>query len=254
MLNVFSSFEPAVLGFLVVVLLVAGAVRGFSGFGAGMIFMPIASSLMLPATAAAGFLFIDSIVTLPLIVRAVRICNWATVLPAAAGSVLFVHAGAWFLGNTDVLVLRWIIFAIVAGLLGLLISGWRYQGQPRPPISFGVGATSGFLGGISQVSAPPVAAFWLSSAEEPAVIRANLIVFFALASIGTFVAYLANGFFTLGVFHLLIVAVPAYAIGLLFGSRGFGKASPALYRRIAYALIGVAAVTSIPLLDPLLRK
>ncbi|MTH98051.1 sulfite exporter TauE/SafE family protein [Roseibium sp. RKSG952] len=253
MLDVFSSYSPALLAFLVAILLIAGVVRGFAGFGAGMIFMPVATSLIHPATAAAAFLFIDGIVALPLIVRAARICDWSTVLPAVVGAVLSVHLGAWLLANTDVLVLRWAIFAIVTGLLALLISGWRYQGKPTRPVSLGVGATAGVLGGISQVSGPPVVAFWLSSAKAPAIVRANLIMFFALASAGTFIAYIVNGFFTIEVWHLLTAAVPTYALGIFLGSRGFRTADPKYYRWIAYGLIGLAAVSSIPLLDVVLR-
>ncbi|MDN3720783.1 sulfite exporter TauE/SafE family protein [Roseibium salinum] len=156
----------------------------------------MAASVMLPSTAAAAFLFIDGIVAMPLVFRALRQCDWPTVLPAVIGAVLFVHFGAWLLANADVLVLRWSIFAIVTGLLLLLISGWRYENKPTRPISFGVGAVAGVLGGISQVSGPPVVVFWLASAREPAIVRANLIVFFALASIGTFIAYILNGFFS----------------------------------------------------------
>ncbi|WP_299816557.1 sulfite exporter TauE/SafE family protein [uncultured Roseibium sp.] len=239
--------------FLAAVLFIAGCVRGFAGFGAGMIFMPIATSVMLPSTAAASFLFIDGIVALPLVIRALRMCDWSTVLPAVIGAVVFVHSGAWLLANTDVLVLRWTIFAIVTGLLLLLISGWRYHGKATWPVSFGVGAVGGVLGGISQVSGPPVVAFWLSSAREPAIVRANLIVFFALASVGTFIAYILNGFFTLQVFHLLIVATPVYALAIYAGSKGFSKASPKLYRKLAYVLIALAALTSMPALDPLFR-
>jgi uncharacterized membrane protein YfcA len=253
MFDVFSSFPPHLIAFLAAVLFVAGCVRGFAGFGAGMIFMPVAASVMLPSTAAASFLFIDGIVALPLVIRALRMCDWATVLPAAAGAVVFVHAGAWLLANTDVLLLRWLIFAIVAGLLLLLVSGWRYQRRPTLPVSFGVGAVAGVLGGISQVSGPPVVAFWLSSAKEPAVVRANLIVFFALASVGTFAAYVLNGFFTLEVFHLLVMAIPVYALAIYLGSNGFKKADPRLYRKLAYALIALAALTSMPALDPLFR-
>ncbi|MCV0426396.1 MAG: sulfite exporter TauE/SafE family protein [Roseibium sp.] len=253
MFEIFSFFSLSLLLFLATVLFIAGCVRGFSGFGAGMIFMPVAASVLLPATAAATFLFIDGIVALPLVVRAVRRCDWSTVLPAAAGAVIVVHLGAWLLANSDVLLLRWIIFAIVTGLLVLLVSGWRYQKQPTTAVSFGVGSVSGFLGGISQVSAPPVAAFWLSSANEPAIVRANLIVFFALASIGTFVAYTLNGFFTPEVFHLLIMAVPVYGIAIFVGSRVFKQADPALYRKIAYILIALAALTSMPALDPVFR-
>ncbi len=253
MFDIFSSFPPNLLMFLAAVLFIAGCVRGFAGFGAGMIFMPIATSVMLPSTAAASFLFIDGIVALPLVIRALRMCDWSTVLPAVIGAVVFVHSGAWLLANTDVLVLRWTIFAIVTGLLLLLISGWRYHGKATWPVSFGVGAVGGVLGGISQVSGPPVVAFWLSSAREPAIVRANLIVFFALASVGTFIAYILNGFFTLQVFHLLIVATPVYALAIYAGSKGFSKASPKLYRKLAYVLIALAALTSMPALDPLFR-
>lgn len=218
-----------------------------------MIFMPVASSVILPSTAAAAFLFIDGLVAMPLIVRAVRLCDWHTVLPVVIGAVISVQAGAWLLANTDVLVLRWVIFAIVAGLLGLLVSGWRYHSQPTVPVSVGVGAVAGVLGGISQVSGPPVVAFWLSSAKEPAVVRANLIVFFALASVGTFIAYIANGFFTLEVLHLLMMAVPVYGLSLYLGSTSFKKASPGLYRALAYSLIALAAFSSMPVLDVFLR-
>jgi len=253
MLEIFDSFPPNLLLFLAAVLFIAGCVRGFAGFGAGMIFMPVATSVMLPSTAAASFLFIDGIVALPLVIRALRLCDWPTVLPAVAGAVISVHFGAWLLANTDVLVLRWMIFGIVTGLLLLLISGWRYHKKPTMPVSFGVGIVAGVLGGISQVSGPPVVAFWLSSAREPAIVRANLIVFFALASIGTFAAYILNGFFTVEVFHLLLMAIPVYALAIFAGSKGFSMANPSLYRKLAYVLIALAALTSMPAVDPLFR-
>lgn len=253
MFDVVSSFSPNLLLFLAAVLFIAGCVRGFAGFGAGMIFMPVAASVMLPSTAAAAFLFIDGVVALPLVVRALRLCDWATVLPAVIGAVTCVHFGAWLMANTDVLLLRWVIFAIVTGVLLLLISGWRYHRKPTRPVSLGVGAVAGILGGVSQISGPPMVAFWLSSAKEPAIVRANLIVFFALASIGTFAAYIVNGFFTLEVLHLLIMAIPVYALAITLGSNGFRKASPTLYRKLAYGLIALAALSSMPALDPLFR-
>lgn len=253
MLDIFQSFPPHLLAFLAAVLFLAGCVRGFAGFGAGMIFMPVATSVMSPPTAAAAFLFIDGLIALPLVVRAVRLCDWSTVVPATIGAVLFVHAGAWLLANADVLMLRWLIFIIVTGLLLLLVSGWRYPRKPNRPVSFAVGAIAGVLGGISQVAGPPVVAFWLSSAKDPATVRANLIVFFALASVGTFLAYILNGFFTLEVLHLLVMAVPVYALAIYLGSNGFRRANPAHYRILAYSLIALAALTSMPALDPLFR-
>jgi hypothetical protein len=253
MFDIFASFTPELLFLLALVLFAAGFIRGFAGFGAGMIFMPVAASLILPSTAAASFLFIDSVVSLPMVRRAIHLCDWATVLPAVAGSVIFVHLGAWMLANMDVLTLRWIISLVVAVMLGLVVSGWRYRQDPTRPVSFSVGAVSGILGGVSQVSAPPVAAFWLAGKHNATVIRANLIMFFPLASIGTFIAYVLNGFFTIEVARLLTVAAPVYGLALFFGSKGFKKANHRIYRWVANLLIALAAVSSLPLLDPLLR-
>ena len=249
----FEAFSPGLLLFLATVLFVAGCVRGFTGFGAGMIFIPLATSVVPPSVAAATFLIVDSIVTLPLVVRAVKNCVWRTVLPAVLGAILFVHLGAWLLATANVLVLRWIIFAIVVCLLGLLVSGWRYQRPPHPAVSFATGGVSGVLGGVSQVSAPPVVAMWLSSSSDPMDVRDNLIVFFALASVGTFAAYALHGFFTADVARLLVVAAPVYGLAIFLGARGFGKARPALYRKAAYVLIALAALISMPALDILLR-
>ncbi len=49
------------------VLFTGGVVRGFAGFGAGMIFMPVAAALFSPPVAAGAFLLLDYFVTLPLL-------------------------------------------------------------------------------------------------------------------------------------------------------------------------------------------
>lgn len=236
------------------VLFTGGVVRGFAGFGAGMIFMPVAAALFSPPVAAGAFLLLDYFVTLPLLPRALRLCDWRTVLPAVLAAVVSVHLGAWLLVSADPLVLRWIICLVVLALLGLLISGWRYAGTPSPATSAGVGAAAGIMGGVSQVSGPPVVAFWLSSPHPPHVIRANLIVFFALAGTGSLLAYLIAGVFNGRVLALAIGGIAVYGLGLYLGARGFGRANPQLYRRIAYSLIALAALTSLPALDGWLRR
>src|SRR5919106_6814645 len=75
---------------------VAGVVRGFSGFGSAMIFIPIASALTNPPTAVVLLLF-DTLLTVPLVVRAVRRCSWREVLPLGLGAVVTVPLGVWLL-------------------------------------------------------------------------------------------------------------------------------------------------------------
>lgn len=232
---------------------IGGAVRGFAGFGAAMIFMPVASAMIDPRVAAAAFLVTDFILTLPMAARAVRICDWRTVLPAVVAAMATVPLGTYLLTNGDVLTLRWAISGLVLALLALLISGWRYAGAPTLPISLGVGAVSGFLSGFSQVAGPPVVAFWLSGPLPAAVIRANLIVYFALASVGAFLAYWWSGLFTAEVARLLAVIMPANAVALYIGARLFSRSSERWFRLVAYLMVALAAISSLPALDGLLR-
>jgi uncharacterized protein len=55
-----------------VIAFISGAARGFSGFGAAMIFMPLASSVAAPRLAATLLLIIDFVAAAPLLPGAWR--------------------------------------------------------------------------------------------------------------------------------------------------------------------------------------
>ena len=246
------SLDPTLIA-VIIAALVAGLVRGFSGFGAGMIFMPIAAATVGPLIAAAGFLILDNILSLPLLVRAVSRCDWRTVLPAIIGAILTVPVGAAILATADPVLLRWGLSAIVVALLALLMSGWRYSGKPHAAVSFGAGGTAGILSGTAQIGGPPMVAFWIAGPFKPAIIRANIIVFFGGSGLAATIAYLWAGIFSRGAIEIAVILTPVYALALFAGSRMFGLASERLYRRIAYSVIALAVITSLPVLDDLLR-
>ena len=232
---------------------VAGLVRGFSGFGSALVFMPVASAAFSPALAAPTLLVVDFTLTLPLVFHAVRHCGWRTVIPAAVGAFAAAPLGAMVLRYGDPLMLRWAITAVVVVLLALLASGWRYHGEPRIAASLGAGGASGFLNGFGQVGGPPLIAFWISGPFAPLEIRANMLVFFALSSLSSFAAYFWNGLFTAEVGRLVLFIAPAFAVALFAGGRLFQRSGAGTYRRIAYIIIGVAAFASMPLFDSILR-
>jgi uncharacterized membrane protein YfcA len=229
-------------------------VRGFTGFGAALIFMPLASTVLDPKLAAAALLVVDDVLTLPMAFAALRFCHWRTVLPAAIAAMATAPVGAWVLAHGDAITLRWTISAIVLAMLALILSGIRYHGNPRTEASAAVGAVAGLLGGVSQVSGPPVIAFWMSGPLPLAIVRANLLVFFALASFSSFAAYLWHGFFTADALWLMLLVTPAFAVALFAGARLFRISQGAAYRPVAYAVIALAAVTSMPVFDGVLRR
>ena len=79
----------------------AGLVRGFTGFGAAMVYIPIASAVYEPVVAVVTLFIVDAIIQIPLVYRAVHRCRWSEVLPLALGATLTVPVGVYALRVSD---------------------------------------------------------------------------------------------------------------------------------------------------------
>jgi uncharacterized protein len=245
--SLLDSFSPTTLVLTVLVAGVAGLGRGFSGFGAALIFMPAGSALVTPAVAAPVLLLADGILSLGFLPRAWVLARRKDVALMAAGAAAGVPLGTLVLNHADPLALRWVIAGLAFSMLLLLASGWRYHGAPRPGVTTLVGCLSGLFGGLAQLSGPPVVAYWLSGKETHATMRASIILFFGATTLFTFVSYLAAGIITAQSLWLAALVAPAYAAGLFAGSRAFGLASPNTFRRLSLLLIALSVATSLPL-------
>ena len=66
-------------------------------------------------------------------------------------------------------------------------------------------------------------------------------------------SYGLTGLITLESIRFSLLVGPIYGIGVGFGASLFGRASDKLFRAICYALIVLAVVFGLPLLDGMLR-
>jgi uncharacterized membrane protein YfcA len=241
------------LAFLLASAFIAAMARGFSGFGAALIFVPLASTVVEPKIAAPLLLITDAVLALGFIPDAFRKADRREVSVMAFGALFGIPLGTLMLVRTDPLVIRWTVVVLASLMLALLASGWRYRGRPTTPLTFGVGAFAGVCAGAAQVGGPSVIAYWLGSPAPPAIVRANIILYFSLSTAIAMVSYYFGGVLTLTVLHLALLVGPAYGLGLFIGARLFGAADEAIFRRICYALIAVAVLVSLPILDGVIR-
>lgn len=231
--------------------LLAGLARGFSGFGSALIFIPLASAALGPKVAAPLLMLVDNITTLPLVPAAWRAAARREVAGMAAGALLGAPLGAWLLLRLDPLLLRWGMCLLAAAMLALLALGWRYRGPPRGALSLAVGITSGFCSGAAQMGGPPVVAYWLGGAIPASRVRANIVLFFALSGLISGVVYLLGGLLDAALLLRAAMLAPVYGGGVWLGSRLFGLATEAQFRRACFVLIALAAVLGLPLWDRL---
>ena len=248
-----DGYTGSVLVSLALSALIAGLARGFSGFGGALIFIPLASMSISPRLAAPLLLIIDIVAAAGLIPNAWRHADRREVGIMALGAAFGVPLGAWLLTHTDPIAIRWLIVAAVLPMLLLLMSGWRYHGKPAPALTAGVGAISGFCSGFAQIGGPPIILYWLGGAIRAETVRANFVLFFACITVIAVVSYAIAGLLTSAIPALALITFPAYALALWLGSRMFGLASEETFRRICYALIALAALVSLPVLDGMIR-
>lgn len=245
--------SPAVLAMFAGAALLAGLARGFSGFGAALIFVPLASAIVGPRIASAVLLVVDGVLTLGMIPAAWRMADRREVFTMSAGAVIGVPAGTALLSYGNPLTLRWLISCVVVLLLLFLISGWRYSGRPKTPLTIVTGFVAGLFSGAAQLGGPPVVAYWLGGALKGPFVRANVILYFAISTVLSVTSYFLGGLFTASVVIFSLLAVPFYAAGLYCGARLHGVADDVTFRRICYSLIAISAVIGLPIFDSLLK-
>ena len=229
----------------------AGLVRGFSGFGSALIYMPLISAIYSPAIAAPTILLIDTLCGLPFAIHAWPQANRREVLPVAVGGVVGVPLGVLALVYVSPLSLRWFIAGLVLIAVAVLAAGWRYHGKPTVPAALGVGALSGFGAGAVQIGAPPLLVFWLGGKNSAATVRANIMVYFILQGTLSMLLYLYSGLFDAQTTVLSLMFGVPFALAMFAGAYWFHGSSDALYRRVAYLIIGFAGLASLPLFDGL---
>jgi uncharacterized membrane protein YfcA len=239
--------SPSTLVMLALIGFAAGLSRGFSGFGAALIFVPVAARLVGPQFASAILLVVDAPLAAPLIPSAWKFAARPAVALMAFGALVGIPLGTAVLAMADPLLLRWLIVILAAAMLVLLLSGWRYHGRPHASLTVAVGALAGLFGGIAQIGGPPVIAYWLGGAARADVARASIILFFAASTVIAIFAYLSGGLLTREVVQLSLVVAPGYGLGLWLGTKLFGQASDVTFRRVALALIALAIILGLPL-------
>lgn len=247
-----STLSLAVLAFAT---LLGGLVRGFTGFGFAMVFMPLAS-LVIGPVAALGLIFcIDLPFALPLAARSARNAEWREVLPLLLAATLALPLGISLLIWLDRETMRWIVSGLVLTAVALMSSGWRYHGAPGIPLSLGVGVLSGLFNGMASMGGMPLAVFWLGAQRNDRHrTRSNLQTFFGLSTVISGTILWWNDILTV---RAMLMALPLFAIygaGLWVGTRGFRVASEITFRRIAYLLIFTSALVSLPLWDGLVGR
>lgn len=226
---------------------VAGIVRGFTGFGTALIFVPIAGLFLPPAQVVATITMLGVASTAALLPRAWKQGDRGEVGLLVLAALPTVPIGLMVLDYLDDTVVRWIVAAIGTITLGALVSGRRYAGAVRWPMLLAIGAAAGLIGGMTGLTGPVVILFYLAGQGVAQSVRANTILFLAALDI-VIVANLAlGGIANLSTIWLAALLAVPYFVTTMIGQALFSPAYERLYRRAALAIIALAVIGGLPI-------
>lgn len=221
--------------------LAAGMLRGFSGFGFAIAAVPLLSLVLEPARVVPVVMLLQVLAGLDTTVRAWRQVDWPRIGWLLAGSTVGLLPGLALLIVLTPDAMRLVIATTVALATLSLALGLRFRAMPGRLAVAGVGLFAGLLNGAAAMPGPPVIALYLAAPTPPAVTRASLVFFFlATGAIGA-AAAAAQGLIDLDSLILAAVLTPALALGSLLGERVFRLAATRFYRPIALALLAAIA-------------
>jgi uncharacterized membrane protein YfcA len=226
---------------------IGGLVSGLTGFGTGLVTLPIWLQVVSPLLASPLVVLcsiVGQVQTLPAIWHAI---DWRRLAPFVAGGVVGVPLGAWALPHIrvgDFKVGVGVLLVVVCGFL--LASGgqFRITRGGRAADAF-IGLCSGILGGLAGLSGP-LLTLWASfrgwgKDERRAVFQGFNLTILSLALVAQAVA----GYLTAQVWWLLLAALPGTIVGAWIGRRIYSRLNVAAFHRVVLSLLLVAGVAMV---------
>jgi uncharacterized membrane protein YfcA len=188
----------------------AGILRGYSGFGGGLVMAPLFTHLVGATNSVVLISLIHLFTSFQGARRAARQVDLTVVGPLTITAILSVPLGVLLLGWLQPHLIKLVIAAVVVALALTMSFGLRLPGQPTRLKSALVGIISGALNGLCGMGGPPAVLYVLAGNQGSAELRASFILFFAVLYPVTVITLAVNGLITSPTFWVAIPMAPVY--------------------------------------------
>lgn len=239
-----QSINEPVFIYSLFIILIAGYIRGFSGFGASMIIV-IGLSFFYPvAEIVPVILLLEIVASSFLLPKVFREVHWSSLSVLMAGVLIGTPIGVYLLSKLPDSIMRIAVSTVIMGLVLLLWRGFRLNKMPGKVLTVLTGAISGVVNGSAAIGGPPVILFYFSSPKGENISRASLIAFFLITDIIASGICALNDLTTVNTFWLTGFFIIPLLLGLALGSRSFFKTDPEIFRKRVLLLLLTMAMTT----------
>lgn len=222
------------------ILLLAYFIRGISGFGSGLVAVPLLA-LFLPLTFVVPFMLVMDLTASAALGHSNRQqVDWHEIKPLIPGSIIGVVAGATLLLNLDqsALLATLGLFVLAFALRSLL---YLHGDAPISKLwAWPASLTGGTVSALFGTGGPPYIIYLSHRLKDKAKLRATFSGLFTMEGGLRVVTFLATGLLLQnGMFTALLAALPIMALGLYLGHRvHLGISSLQMLRLVGLLLVG----------------
>jgi uncharacterized membrane protein YfcA len=237
--------ESEILLFAFAAVFLAAIVQSLTGFGFGIIVVPLLALVISPKVAAPLTLINAFILNVLILSRSYSDVDLKRIWPLALAAFAGLPIGTWVLVNGGVPLLRLYIGVATTVFTVLYFFGFRREVTNERLASIPVGFASGLMQGSINMSGPPVILFFTNQRIPRDVFRASIVAYFTLVILATMPLYAAGGILDLDALLNAIVTAPALVLGTVVGVRLIPRVDEAQVRRITLLIVLAAGITSI---------
>lgn len=214
-----------------------------TGFGFGLIAIPLMSLVISVKVAIICGLIITVLLRIITMYNTRKIFSWDVVLTTALGSAVGMLPGSYMLRVISLAHLKIFLGSVL--LVATFLMGRRYYISVKNKTlgRLTAGFFSGFFGASTSVAGPPLVIYFLNEGAEKDKMRANMIWIFGITFMGMLVVnFLMGNMNSITDWSLLVPMIPAMVAGIVLGEKFFSRLDQALFRRLALIIVCVGAV------------
>lgn len=233
--------------YLVPMVVLAGLVRGYTGFGFASVAVVGMNLFLDPQQSVPVILCLDVLCSAPLLQQAVRQGDMPTFKSLTLGSLLGIPLGVGLLLLVESELLKFGICILILFVCLLLAFDVRFQGTQRLSTKLGFGIFAGAATAASSVGGPIVVSYMLSSPLSATAQRGTMIMFFVVSELIALGALYSSGLINTDVLKLTLILLLPTLIAVRGGQWLFNYCPPhsfkyfALPTMVMVASLGISA-------------
>ena len=225
----------------------AGFIRGISGFGFGLILVPILLIILQPTAVVITVLALTLINSIFVVAYSFRKIDFKRMFPLSGSSLLGIPLGIWIISIIAPNIMKISIGILIIVIAITLAKGFQKSFKSEKLSSGLAGFLSGMFASSAGLAGPPVVLFMHNQNWSKEVIHPSLSAHFVFISSCSLVVLYLVGLMDLEIIPAATSMAPAMLIGVYLGMKVFHRINTRFFRNISIAIVictGILGIVS----------